>query len=56
MLRIVKAAADDLDGVARLYDELCDYLESHENYPGWSKGRYPVRAVAEGGLDIIDRH
>jgi len=49
-LIIEKASAADLDGLEALYDALCDYLASHVNYPGWEKGRYPVRAVAEAGL------
>lgn len=44
---IEKAAAADLDALEELYDALCDHLEANINYPGWEKGRYPVRVVAE---------
>ena len=45
-----KAVSLDLDSLEQLFDSLCDYLAAHENYPGWEKGRYPVRAVAEASL------
>lgn len=40
----------DVDELARLYDELNDYLESTVNYPGWRKGIYPARIEAENGV------
>ena len=49
-MRIEKASSTDLDELERLFDDLCDYLAAHENYPGWEKGRYPVREVAEDAL------
>ena len=45
-----KANAADLDALEGLYDALCDYLAANTNYPGWEKGRYPVRAVAEAAF------
>ena len=52
---IRKATESDLDPIARLYDELNDYLAAHTNYPGWRKGSYPLRCDAEEGLrgDIL---
>ena len=49
-LVIEKAGAADLDALEILFDDLCDYLAANENYPGWEKGRYPVRVVAEASL------
>ena len=55
---IVRAAtANDIDAIGHLYDDLNDYLESHENYPRWKKGVYPIRedaedALAEGNLYV----
>ena len=47
---IRKAAAADLDAIARLYDDLNDYHAARINYPGWKKGVYPTRTDAEEGL------
>ena len=41
------ATANDIDAIGRLYDDLNDYLASHENYPRWKKGVYPIREDAE---------
>lgn len=41
----------DIDEIARLYDDLNDYLTSHTNYPGWIKGIYPVRETAVSGIE-----
>lgn len=49
-LRIRKAVEADLDGVGKLYEDVCDYLDAHGNYPGWKKGIYPVRRDAERGM------
>ena len=40
----------DLEQIEFLYNDLCDYLEVHENYPGWAKGVYPTREDAERGI------
>lgn len=40
----------DLDELARLYDDLNDYLSATINYPGWIKGIYPIREDAAAGL------
>lgn len=40
----------DLEQIEFLYNDLCDYLEVHENYPGWKKGVYPTREDAERGI------
>ena len=47
---IRKGTIDDIDAVSALYEEVCDYLESHTNYPGWRKGVYPDRQDAERGI------
>lgn len=49
-IQIRKATESDLDCIERLYEEACDYLEAHQNYPGWKKGVYPTRSDAESGL------
>lgn len=45
-----KAAASDSDFIEDLYNEICDDLEAHRNFPGWLKGVYPVREDAEKGF------
>lgn len=47
MIEIRKAVLSDLEQIEFLYNDLCDYLEVHENYPGWKKGVYPTREDAE---------
>lgn len=49
-IQIRKAVDADLDCIGKLYEDVCDYLEAHRNYPGWRKGIYPVRSDAEEGL------
>lgn len=44
------ATKNDIDAIEQLYDALNDYLESHENYPRWKKGVYPIREDAEEAL------
>ena len=50
-MEIRKAAWEDLGEIARLYDTLNDYLESHVNYPGWKKGIYPTEEDARKGIE-----
>lgn len=45
------ATANDIDAIACLYDDLNDYLATHENYPRWKKGAYPTRKHAEEALE-----
>lgn len=40
------ATVNDIDAIEQLYDDLNDYLETHENYPRWKKGVYPIREDA----------
>lgn len=47
---IRKGMKDDIDAVSALYDEVCDDLQTHTNYPGWKKGIYPDRRDAERGI------
>ncbi len=49
-IHIEKAVEADIDCIERLYEDVCDYLEMHKNYPGWKKGIYPVRQDAEKGV------
>lgn len=49
-LKIEKASDGDCCEVARLYDELNDYLAAHANHPGWKKGVYPTLEDARSGL------
>jgi len=46
-ITIRAAAANDIDAIEYLYDHLNDYLATHENYPRWKKGVYPIREDAE---------
>ena len=62
-ITVRKACSDDLDIVASLYDDLNDHLATHENYPRWKKGVYPIRKHAEEALAsntlyvaVIDKH
>lgn len=45
-----KATTDDIDAIEYLYNNLNDYLATHENYPRWKKGIYPIREDAEEAL------
>lgn len=49
-MRIVEAEMTDIEEIGRLYDDVCDYLSEHENYPGWRKGVYPSRDDAKAGI------
>lgn len=49
-IHIRKAVASDLTQIEQLYNDVCDYLSLHNNYPGWKKGIYPVREDAEKAL------
>lgn len=40
----------DIDELAKLYDDLNDYLATTTNYPGWIKGIYPIREDAVAGV------
>jgi ribosomal protein S18 acetylase RimI-like enzyme len=50
-LKIEKGTEKDLDEIAQFYDDINDFLEKGENYPGWRKGIYPVREDAVHGLE-----
>ena len=50
-MEIVKADITDIEEIGKLYDDVCDYLCEHENYPGWKKGIYPNENVAKDGLN-----
>ena len=50
MIQIRKAIPSDTDGIEKLYSDVCDHLEAHENFPGWKKGIYPAREDAENGI------
>lgn len=49
-IQIRKATEADLERIEKLYEDICGYLETHENYPGWKKDIYPSRYDAEKGL------
>ena len=36
-MKLVKAEITDIEEISKLYDDVCDYLFEHENYPGWKK-------------------
>lgn len=46
MIIIRSATASDIDAIEYLYNDLNDYLATHENYPRWKKGIYPIREDA----------
>lgn len=48
------ATADDIEAIGQLYDDLNDYLETHENFPRWKKGVYPIREDAEEAFEKGD--
>ena len=33
-MKFVKADFTDIEEISKLYDDVCDYLCTHENYPG----------------------
>ena len=33
-MKLVKAEITDIEEISKLYDDVCDYLFEHENYPG----------------------
>lgn len=45
-----KGRVQDIEEIARLYDDLCDYLSANVNYPGWIKGFYPILDTAADGV------
>lgn len=45
-----KGTESDIGELARLYDDLNDFLAGGTNYPGWIKGVYPVREDAVKGV------
>ena len=49
-MKFVKADFTDIEEISKLYDDVCDYLCTHENYPGWKKGVYPTKDDAESGI------
>ena len=49
-IKIEPGTPADIGPLARLYDDLNDWLARGVNYPGWIKGVYPVREIAENGL------
>ena len=46
-----KANMNDLEEISNLYEDVCDYLNEHENYPGWKKGIYPSKDDARAGIE-----
>lgn len=48
MIKIRNAAAADLDGVVKLYQQVCAYLEDQPFSPGWSADGYPSREDLSG--------
>lgn len=49
-MQIRKGTPKDIDELSALYDGLNDYLEAHQNFPGWRKGVYPTREDAVQGI------
>ena len=49
-MRIRKATAADLDGIAALYEAIHDAEESGALTIGWKRGVYPTRSTAEAAI------
>lgn len=49
-IKVRAAAKEDIKRIVQVYDELCDYLNEHQNYPGWIKGIHPSEEEALQGL------
>lgn len=49
-IKITPAVAEDIAKLAKLYDDLNDFLAAGQNYPGWIKGVYPTYKDAENGF------
>lgn len=49
-IEIIRADITHIEEISKLYDEVCDFLCEHENYPGWKKGVYPTRDDAKEGI------
>lgn len=47
-----KADSTDVQEISKLYDDVCEYLSEHKNYPGWKKGIYPTIDDANAGLNM----
>lgn len=47
---IRKGTLNDIDELAKLYDDINDFLAENTNYPGWRKGIYPTGADAAEGI------
>ena len=45
-----KAGSTDAEEISKLYDDVCEYLSEHKNYPGWKKGIYPTIDDADAGI------
>lgn len=50
-MKIRLGRQSDVDALERLYDDLNGYLAAGINYPGWSKGAYPIRQDAIDGIN-----
>lgn len=50
-VHIEKGTEKDIKKVAKLYDDLIDYLTERTNYPGWKKGVYPTIDDAAKGIN-----
>ena len=53
-MNIRKATAEDIPGVARVYEEIHDAEAAGLSTTGWLRGIYPVRTTAEAALERGD--
>jgi len=61
MLRIRKAAENDISAINGTYTRLMEYEAEHENYTNWKIGVYPTakdaeRGVAEGTMYVLEEN
>ncbi|MDO4557240.1 MAG: GNAT family N-acetyltransferase [Lachnospiraceae bacterium] len=50
MIKILKATPLDINEIGIMFDDICDYLSSNNNYPKWQKGVYPTIEDARVGI------
>lgn len=49
-MEIIREDITHIEEISKLYDDVCDYLCEHGNYPGWKKGVYPTKNDAKEGI------
>lgn len=60
VMNVRQASPEEVDAVAKLFDDVIDHLEATNNYPCWKRDVYPTRddarrAYEAGGLFVAVR-